>query len=242
MTEPPDSDDAPAEPSGLTRLDPDRAAGEGGALARPPAPAVIDTRRYRAMIGIFGLVLVVGVSIYQFATHGTGTTGVPPGGRLHSFAAPLAAGDLNGDPNLSPPCSPARHDRRALNVCLLAARGPLVLSFFVTGAGDCERQVDALQTLAGEFPSVQFAAVAVKAGHRTVAALARSHRWTIPVAYDRDGTVGAQYGVVICPMAELAYRGGIVRDRLIGDRWQTAAQLAPRVRALVDAQRRRAAP
>jgi hypothetical protein len=34
-------------------------------------------------------------------------------------------------------------------------------------------------------------------------------------------------------MAELAARGGIVRDRLIGERWQTAAALAPRVAALV---------
>ena len=233
---------APAAPS-APEAD-GRPAGPGvraapAAPTRRSAPPVIDTRRYRWMIGSFGLALVLGISVYQFATHGTGTTGVPPGRRLHFFAAPLAATGLNGDPNLAPPCTAARHDRRALNVCLLAARGPLVLSFFVIGAGDCERQVGALQTLSGEFPSVQFAAVAVKAGHRTVAALARSHHWTIPVAYDRDGTVGAQYGVVICPMAELAYRGGIVRDRLIGDRWQTAAELAPRVRALLAAQRAR---
>ncbi len=65
----------------------------------------------------------------------------------------------------------------------------------------------------------------------------RSHHWTIPVAYDRDGSVGGLYGVAICPMAELAYRGGIVRDRLIGDRWQTSAELYPRVRALVAAAR-----
>jgi hypothetical protein len=67
----------------------------------------------------------------------------------------------------------------------------------------------------------------------------RSRRWTIPVAYDRDGSVGALYGVAVCPMAELSYRGGIVKARLIGDRWQTAAELAPQVRALVADQRRR---
>jgi hypothetical protein len=37
-------------------------------------------------------------------------------------------------------------------------------------------------------------------------------------------------------MAELAYRGGIVKDRLIGDRWRTGAALAPRVAALVKGQ------
>lgn len=243
----------------LTRLDPD-------ACARPPAeptprePApgeptsggpdaprtgdaepVIDTRRYRWMIGIIGLALVLAISVYQFATHGVGTTGVPPGQRLHFFAAPLAASTLVGDPNLSPPCTIARHDPRALNVCLLARRRPLVLSFFVAGSPDCERQVDALQALSRRFaPSaVRFAAVAVHAGRAATLQLVHSRHWTIPVADDRDGSVGALYGVAICPMAELAYRGGIVRDRLIGDQWQTSGALYPRVRALIDGDRRR---
>ncbi len=94
------------------------------------------------------------------------------------------------------------------------------------------RQVSALQSLAARFPSVQFAAVAVGASHRATAALIRAHHWTIPVAYDSDGRVGALYGVAVCPMAELADRGGIVRARLIGNRWQSAAALAPRVREL----------
>ena len=47
-----------------------------------PSP-VIDTRRYRWMIGIFGLTLVIVVSIYQFLHNGVGTAGIPPGERLH---------------------------------------------------------------------------------------------------------------------------------------------------------------
>ena len=132
------------------------------------------------MIGIFGLALVVAISVYQFATHGVGETGVSPGHRLHFFAAPLAATNLDGDPNAHPTCSAAHHDPRALNVCLMARRGPLVLAFFVTGAGQCVRQVSALQTLAGRFPAVQFAAVAIDGSHRATAALVRAHRWTIP--------------------------------------------------------------
>jgi peroxiredoxin len=181
------------------------------------------------------LVLVVAISIYQFAQHGVGTTGVAPGQRLHYFAAPLAASTLNGNANLQPPCTLARHDPRALNLCLLAGRTPVVLAFFVAGSGACTRQVDALQSLSQEFPAsaVQFAAVAVHAGHALTAALVRSHHWTIPVAYDPDGSVGSLYGVVICPMIELAYRGGIVRDRLIGDRWIPAAAIEPSVRSLL---------
>ena len=202
------------------------------------APQVVDTRRYRWMLGVFGLVLVVVISIYQFATNGVGTTGVPPGKRLPFFSAPLANTDLNGVANPNPPCTVAGHDPRILNLCLLAHRGPVVLSLFAAGSSQCQRQVDALQQLARRYPpsTVQFAAVAVNGSHMATAALIRSHHWTIPVAYDSDGTVGRLYDVVACPMAELAYRGGIVRDRLIGDRWQTSAALAPRVAALAHGQ------
>jgi hypothetical protein len=251
---------APAESAPLSRLDPDRAAARSDPEAssqsasaagdRPddvPPPAIdrspevkpaVDTRRYRWMIGIFGLALVVAVSIYQFATHGVGSTGVPPGQRLHLFAAPLANTSLVGDPNLTPPCSQARHDRRALNICLDLKRAPLVLDFFVTGAGDCRRSVDSLQTLSREFPpgAVRFAAVAVRGSRAKTAALIRSHHWTIPVAYDRDGSVGGLYGVAVCPMLQLAYRGGIVRDRLVGDSWQSASAIGSRVRDLLHAQ------
>jgi hypothetical protein len=187
------------------------------------------------MIGIFGLAVVLIISIYQFATNGTGSAGVPAGHRLRFFAAPLADTNLQGTPNVNPPCTLARHDPRALNICLIAANRPLVLSFFVIGSSQCERQVDALQQLSHSFPpgSVEFAAVAIGASHAATAKLMRARHWTIPVAYDSDGAVAALYGVVVCPMAELAYRGGIVKARLIGDRWQTSAALEPQVAALL---------
>ena len=226
------------DPPPLARLDPDRA---GPARRAPEAgdplvpPPTIDTRRYRWMIGIFGLVIVIAVSIYQFARNGVGTTGVPAGQRLHVFAAPMANTTLIGDPNLNPPCTQARHDPRALNLCLILRRRALVLAFFVIGSPECENQVSALQQLSSRFPAerVQFAAVAVNAQRADVAALIRARGWTIPVAYDRDGSIGSLYGVAICPMVELARRGGIVADRLIGNRWQTSTRLAPRVRALL---------
>lgn len=236
--------DPEPQPGLLGRLDPDRASGREPAspdAGAPPTsgaglpPPVVDARHYRLMVGIFGLVVVIAVSIYQFASNGVGTTGIPAGKRLRFFAAPLANTNLNGTPNLNPPCTLARHDPRALNICLIAASRPLVLSFFVTGAAQCEHQVDALQQLSRRFPpsQVQFAAVAVDASHSSTAALIRSHHWTIPVAFDSDGSVGALYGVVVCPMAELAYRGGVVKARLIGPKWQTSAALEPQVQSLV---------
>jgi hypothetical protein len=81
---------------------------------------------------------------------------------------------------------------------------------------------------------VQFAALAVGAGHGKVAGEVRSHRWTVPVAYDSDGRVGALYGLSVCPLIELSKRGGVVTDRLIGDHWLDPTALAARVRALVN--------
>ena len=183
------------------------------------------------MIGIFGLVLVVAFSVYLFASRGSQTAGVPAGKRLPLFVAPLATSNLNLDANLNPRCDPADPNPRGLNVC---GHSPLVLGLFVTGSGDCRRQVDVIQAVSREFAGsgVQFAAVAVYAGRKTTAALVRSHRWTIPVAYDRDGAVGGAYGVAVCPMIELAYRGGVVAKRLIGDHWLKTAALAAQVDAL----------
>jgi peroxiredoxin len=216
---------------------------EATASRNAPKPAkAIDSRRYGWGIGIFGLLVVVAVSIYLFATHGVGTTGVPPGQPLRAFAAPLANSTLEGYANTSnPTCTLAHHDPRALNTCLIVRRTPLVLSFFVTGSPSCVSQIDALQRLANEFPAgeVQFAAVAVHASHSATEALVRSHHWRIPVAYDSRGDVQNAFGIQICPIAELVDRGGIVADRLIGDRWRTSSELAPAVRALIAGRRGR---
>jgi peroxiredoxin len=231
------------------RLDPDRAAAASTRPSPPPeqssppaehppaakAQGAIDTSRYRWMIGIFGLALVAVISVWQFASHGTGTAGVPAGQRLHYFAAPLASSTLNGAANVNPPCTEARHDPRALNICLISKRTPLVLAFFVTGSSKCRQQVDTLQAVSGHFEPtrVRFAAVAVGASHAKVAAEVRQHHWTIPVAYDSDGRIGSLYGVQMCPLVELARPGGVVTDRLIGSHWLAPSALAGRVRALV---------
>ena len=221
---------APPGSPGVPPESPDAPPGSPGA----PGP-VVDNRRYRWLVGSIGLVLLLAISIYQLAANRGGTIGVPAGQRLHFFSAPLAASDLVGDANPAPPCTLAGHDPRVLNVCLMAGRSPLVLAFFVTASGTCVREVDALQALSRRFSpaAVQFAAVALDSGHAATAALVRSHHWTIPVGYDADGTIAGLYRVAICPMIELARRGGVVAGRLIGDRWLRPAALAARVRSLL---------
>ena len=217
------------------RLDPDRAA-LAARRARPPtvSPA-IDTRRYRWAIGAFGLGLVIVISVFLFLTRGVATVGVPPGHKLHNFAAPVATSDLVGSANFGEPCKLGYLGDRALSTCLLTRRGPLVLAFFATGASACVREVDAVQKVSQEFArtGVGFAAVAVRGSRSQTAKLVRTRDWTMPVAYDLDGAVGAAYGVEICPLLELAYRGGVVKYRLIGDRWLRPPALAAKVRALL---------
>jgi peroxiredoxin len=187
------------------------------------------------VVGLLAAALVVAFALYSLTSNRSGTAGVPAGQPLHFFAAPLATSTLNGDANLNPPCTLARHDPRALNVCLLVKRAPLVLAFFVTDSSACEREVDALQALAGRPASggVQFAAVAIHASHALTAKAVRLHGWTIPVAYDADGAVGALYGVTACPLLELAQRGGTVAARLVGEHWLNESALEARLRALL---------
>ena len=215
------------------RLDPDRAAKAAVAKGRRPE-AAIDTRPYRWAIGAFGFGLVVVISVALFLTHGLGSVGVPPGARIRDFAAPVATSNLVGDANFAKPCQLGYFGARAVNTCLLGRRGPFVLAFFVTGSDACVQQITTLQRVSRQFSSstVAFAAVAVSASKSETEKLVHTHHWTIPVAYDRDGSVGSIYGVAICPLVELVARGGIVKDRLVGDRWLQPSVLAARIRAL----------
>ncbi len=185
---------------------------------------MIDTRRYQWMIGGIGLLLVIAFSVYLYVrAAATRIPGVPEGQRLRHFVAPLATSDLNAPANVSPRCDPARPARRGLNVC---GREPLVLEFFALNAGPCISAVDALQRVAPRFPGVEFAAVAAGGDKRATLALVRSHHWKIPVAYDSTAAVAQLYDVAVCPLIEVAGRGGVVKRLLIGERWEHAAALA----------------
>jgi hypothetical protein len=232
-------DESAAPGSGL---DPERAV-EDQRQRQPrqlPQP-VIDTRPYRWAVGGFGIVLVIVISIIEFANHGAASAGVKPGQRLISFAAPVAASGLIGDANISRPCSLGYFGARAVNTCLLVRRDPVVLGFFVAGVSDCDRAVDVMQSLAKRYASsgVQFVAVAASSSRASTLRDVRSHHWTIPVAYDRDGALAQVYGVEVCPMLELAYRGGVVKSLLFGNQWIKPGALDAKVRSLIAAQRLR---
>lgn len=184
---------------------------------------MIDTRRYQWTIGAIGLALVLAFSIVMYlAPSRHDRPGVPAGARLHRFVAPLATSSLDAAANVSPRCDPARPARRGLNVC---DRGPLVLEFFATGARPCVAAVSTLQRLASRFPDTSFAAVAAGGSRAATRELVHRYHWTIPVAYDPSTAVAQLYDVVVCPMIEIARRGGVVTRLLIGERWDRASAL-----------------
>jgi peroxiredoxin len=206
-----------------------------------PDASANPTRRSSGWIAVgVGLLLLVYVTLNTLSTHGPGSQGPRVGHRLPPFAAPLVTSSLVGDANVAtrrtkgasagrrPACDVT--DPRALNVCTLARRGPVVLAFF-TSAGKCVRQLDTIQALAPRFPAMRFAAVAVRGDRGALRALVRRHRWTFPVAQDRDGAVANLYGVAVCPTLVLAARGGRVRETAIG--LLSPAALARRVRPLL---------
>jgi hypothetical protein len=156
------------------------------------------------------------------------------------FAAPSAAGTLKGDPNVkqskdddgAPNNTPACdvHLAGALRSCDYTTK-PLVLTFIVPGAKDCEAYLDRLQRVKGRYPGVNFVAVVSGAKEDRVRSLVADHHWTFPVAIDRNLAVFNTYRVSLCATSVFAYRGGIVRTSKVEAQRYTDAQLDAAIRA-----------
>lgn len=170
--------------------------------------------------GVLVVVAVIGLGYALFRDRaGETPTGVPVGDQMPDFAAPLVRGTLDGDANLairddqgSAGTRPACEVRgpQILNGCQLAERGPVVLTF-VADAGRCLDQLQALDRLGREQPSLQVAAVAIKGDREELRAELDRRRIVIPVGWDRDGALSSVYRVLACPQTTFADQGGAVR-------------------------------
>ncbi len=179
--------------------------------------------RYGRYVGLFGVVVFVAIVVNSLFVHRAGLTGILPGQSMAPFAAPLALGDLGGVADVAthahagaegnvPACS--ERGVQILNVCQLYEQGPVVLALFVD-AGSCTSVLGEMQALAPEFPSVRFAAVAIRDERAQIRRLLRSRGLTFPVGLDSDGTVAEHYKVYSCPQVDFAYRGGVVQSRAL---------------------------
>jgi hypothetical protein len=118
----------------------------------------------------------------------------------------------------------------ALRSCDYTSK-PLVITFIVPGAKDCESFVDRLQRLRPRYPGVNFLTVVSGTGEDRVKSLVADHHWTIPVAIDRNLAVFNTFRVSLCATSVFAYRGGIVRGTKVEAQKYTDAELNAAIRA-----------
>lgn len=193
-------------------------------LAKEP-PRKPPGSGYAWFVGVAFLVVIVVVMVNSLGSEGVGSAGIEPGKRMPVFAAPLVLSRLEGDVNVAtkrgqdeagsvPACEVRGPD--VLNACELW-RKPLVLAFFADRGAQCVRQLDVLQSLAGKYPTVAFAAVAIRGDRDDLRALVRKRRWTFPVGYDADGVLANLYGAAVCPHITYARAGGTVVETTLGE-------------------------
>ncbi len=182
--------------------------------------------RYGRYVGLLALVILALLTINTILTKPNGARGIAPGETIPPFAAPLALGTLNGDVNVArhadegaagrtPAC--AVRESGALNVCELYRGRPLVLALFVDG-GSCPDVLGDMQALAGAFPAVSFAAVAIKGERGPLLALIRKRGLTrVQVGFDSDGVLAGLYKVASCPQVSFVLPGGVVQSPALLD-------------------------
>jgi hypothetical protein len=201
--------------------------------ARMPAP---DPPRFGRYVVLLGLLILVLITVNTIVTKPHGASGIAPGEALPAFAVPLASGNLKGDANVStagkaPACTVRGPE--VLNICQLYERGPVVLALFVD-SGSCPDVLGEMQTLSSSFPSVRFAAVAIRGDRGSLRTLIRKRHLTIPVGLDDQGDLAALYRLATCPQVSFALKGGVMQSKaLLGT--PSLATLRDRVSRLVAA-------
>ena len=94
--------------------------------------------------------------------------------------------------------------------------------------------MDRLQRLTRSFAHTTFLTVVSGRPRSAVAALARRHGWTMPVAVDRDFAVEERYRVSLdfCATTTFASSGGVVRSNAVPAQKMSDADLRARLRAV----------
>jgi len=194
------------------------------------------SNRYTLLVGLAFVVLVVIASINTLGDDNAETLGldrVEARWPLPEFAVPAAAGELEGDANVSQDdCAlaavPCPDDARrapacridtpgAIRVCDLFDR-PLVISFWFTKGGNCAAQQDVVDAVYQRYRDrVNFLSLDIHDERDEVRRLVHDHGWRMPVGYDRDGAVGALYGVGGCPTFAYVYPGGTLQSAGVGE-------------------------
>jgi hypothetical protein len=197
-------------------------------------------RSYMWVVGVAGVIAIIAVGINSLPNAERGSSGPVAGKPIPKFAAPSADGELEGDPNIkqskddtnAPNDTPACEvmEPGALRSCDYTSK-PLVITFIVPGAKDCEAFFDRLQRVKSRYPGVNFLGVISGEDEDKVRKLVTDKGWTFPVAIDRNLSVFNTYRVSFCATSVFAYRGGIVRSSKVEAQMFTDAQLNAAIKA-----------
>jgi hypothetical protein len=197
-------------------------------------------RSYMWVVGVAGVITIAVVAINSLPNAGRGSSGPMAGKLIPKFAAPSATGDLEGDPNIkqskddtnAPNDTPACEvmEPGALRSCDYTSK-PLVLTFIVPGAKDCETYFNRIQRVKSRYPGVNFVGVVSGEDEDNVRKLVAERGWTFPVAIDRNLSIFNTYRVSLCATSVFAYRGGVVRSSKVKAQDYTDAQLAAAIKA-----------
>ena len=210
--------------------------------------------RYSILVGLFFVAIVVVALINGVPGGNQGTLGLdeqPARWALPEFAVPDAAGELEGDANVAQDdCSvaalPCPADSRRTSACRVRTSGairvcdlfdrPSLISFWFSKGGDCVDQQDVVSRVYSRYRGrVSFLSLDIRDDRDTVRDLIQSHRWAMPVGYDRDGAVASLYRVGGCPTFAYVYPGGTLQSASIGN--LDGAELSERIERLLRAAR-----
>jgi hypothetical protein len=180
---------------------------------KPPAPPR-PSGRYTWVLGIAFIIVVIVAGANALRHTGAGFRGVPPGKALAPFAAPLATSNHDNDVNVQRteshgvPAACDVHLPGVVNLCDLRRR-PLVITFVATGGSGCGDQLDRVEPVARRYTGVTFLGVISRTSLSEARTMVRSHRWSFPVALDRDAQLFNLYGIGDCPTTVFARKGGL---------------------------------
>jgi hypothetical protein len=202
------------------------------------------TRRYSRIVGLAFIAFIVFVGFQVIDNGGGGGTGLSQGSRAPEFAAPSAAGTLEGDANIceskdqrgceSVPLACDVTEKDAIRICDYFDR-PLVMVVWFSRCNNCPRQLDTVERVRKRFPNVAFVGVDVRDDHDKVRKLVVEHGWGFPMALDRDGAVSQLYNVGVGPTTFFIYPKGSVMHTALGE--LNEQLLVRNVRRLVRASR-----
>jgi hypothetical protein len=204
---------------------------------QPKRPEPPRRGRYTWVVGIAFVLAIIVAGANLLGKEGAGYRGIPAGGALAPFAAPLATSNHDNDVNIQKkaangvPGACDVHLRGVVNLCDLRKR-PLVITFVANGGAGCGAQLDRVERVVGSFPKVTFLGVISRKSLDDARSMVRDHRWSFPVALDRDGQLLNLYGIGDCPTTVFARKGGVsAGSRRPG---LSEARLRAAVTALVD--------